>query len=133
MFVGNESLAKFVENLKIKKVRFEICNETLDEVSACLRRGEKFEKMWNDFIYALAHINIGSYQNPFDKKMTELECVNEIVKSVQRRHFPQKVHTVDKKDTAFIKGFKQGIELAERVVALRKAVKEVCDGRKQSR
>ena len=57
-----------------------LCEELKEEL-------KKYKEMWDGFHYGLAHINIGSYQNPLDKKMTDLECVNKIVKNLKQKYF----------------------------------------------
>lgn len=72
-----------------------LSNEFLGEIIDVLKRGEKFEDMWEEFIYGLAHINIGNYQNPCEEKKTDLECVNKIVDDIKQKYFPKPVKDKD--------------------------------------
>ena len=61
------------------------------DINRLLRMGKKHKEAWDEFIYGLAHINSGSYQFPYgdNKKMTDLECVNKIVKDIEQKYFPK--------------------------------------------
>jgi len=66
------------------------CAERIEEVIKLLKCGEKHKQMWKDFHYGLAHVNIGSYRNPFDdRKMADIDCINEIVRDVKQKYFPK--------------------------------------------
>jgi len=55
-----------------------------------IEEGKKYKEMWEDFHYRLAHVNIGSYRNPLDdRKMTDMDCINEIVRDVKQKYFPE--------------------------------------------
>ena len=67
-------------------------NIILDNIIRRIKRydQETYKKAWVEFIYGLAHINIGSYQNPNNNiQMTDLECVNKIVDNIKQKYFPK--------------------------------------------
>ncbi len=66
-------------------------HDAMDKIIESSKQGEKYKQMWEEFHYALAHINIGNYQNPCDKKMTDLEYVNRVVHNVKQKYFPKEV------------------------------------------
>jgi len=77
-----ETTGRTIENKYIKEI--EIKKEQLNANSTL----KKYKEMWEEFIYGLAHVNIGSYRDPFaEPKMTDLECVNEIVKNIEQNIF----------------------------------------------
>ena len=61
-----------------------------DSLIHTLREGKNYKKMWNEFIYGLAHINIGSYRNPRDEELSDLTYINILIKDLKRKYFPNK-------------------------------------------
>lgn len=131
MFVGNKNLAKFIDNLKTLTITnkyghvINICNETLGEVSDCLRRGYKFEKMWIDLKCYVHGTKKIEEEIPEPYKRLQGGVIKYLMEKIFRKHFPLPRKVV--KDTPFMKGFVRGIELAGELVKVRKAIKEVLD------
>ena len=123
MFVGVDSLIAFINRLKTIKAG--ICKETLSEVNDCLKRGDKFEKMWMDlkcYIHGTKKID---FEIPESYRSIQGGIVKYLMEKIFREHFPLPRKVVE--DTPFVKGFKQGMEIAERIAAVRGAVKGVLD------
>ena len=91
--MNNQQAIEFIGEIKHSGNSFG--NAYISDFNKCkgivelLKRGKKYEEMWNDFIYGLAYVNIGSYRNPCDeRKMTDIDYINEIVRNVKQAHFP---------------------------------------------
>ena len=89
---------KCIKWLKCARKAAELNEGRVDAVIKKLKEGEVYREMWGEFIHGLAHINTGSYQNPCDKKKTDLECVNKIVKNIRQKYFPKPEETINWKD-----------------------------------
>lgn len=50
----------------------------------------KYKQMQEEFIWGLAHINIGNYRNPCDEELSDLTYINILMKDLKRKYFPDK-------------------------------------------
>ena len=87
----------------------------LEEVREQLIRGDKFEKMWMDLETGII----------WESSRLEF-MIKSTMSMLKLKYFLDRPD--NKKDTAFIKGFKEGVELAERIVQARKIMKEMEGG-----
>ena len=119
MFVGNESLAKFIENLKT--IFPKICNETLDEVAECLRRGYKFECIVMDLEAVIACqepiIIPGEYRGYQGGAMKYL------IERAKEKYFGKPA-----KCSSFAEGFKRGMEVGMQFKKLDVEFKKIMRG-----
>ena len=64
-------------------------NKLIKEVKKTSQFDNKHKEVWDAFCYGLAHINSGSYENPYNGQKTNLECVNDLVKHIEQKYFPK--------------------------------------------
>jgi len=122
---------RFIKMLKTLKVYDNQHNlvllnqEALQEIEEQLIRGDKFEQMFLD-LESVINCQKDIYI-PEEYREYHGGTLKYLIKTVKKRHFP--IKPLDSvMYTEFMKGFEKGVELAERMVQVRKQMKEMEGG-----